>query len=70
MGVSLPSSSTNWYQSRSMSSANAPLMPSNAQEPNDVLPIEEALAALALADTQASLSSYTSTLNSCLADMF
>ena len=29
--------------------ANAPLMPSNAQEPNDILPIEEALAELGFA---------------------
>jgi hypothetical protein len=42
--------------------ANAPLMPSNAAEPNDVLPIEEALAALGLPEADATLSNSGSLL--------
>ncbi len=43
--------------------ANAPLMPSDAQEPNDVLPIEEALAALGLAEADATLGNSGSLLS-------
>ena len=50
--------------------ANAPLMPSNAAEPNDILPIEEALAALGLADTQASLSNSSSYYSQCVDAVF